>query len=49
MSCQKCKKKQMNEQFEKEVSEMERWVLLTLTLIGIAAVYGIFTLITKLL
>ncbi len=49
MACSKCKKKEMMNLIEKESSKMEKWALLTLLVVVASAIYGIYSLIVKLL
>ena len=47
MACSKCNKQEMRELMEKEALKMEKWVLLTIIVVIGAAVYGLFSLISK--
>ena len=47
MACSKCKKQEMREQMEREALKMEKWVLLIVIVVISAAVYGLFSLISK--
>lgn len=49
MACSKCKKKELRETVEKEAMKMEKWAVLTIVLIGVAAIYGLYSLIVKLI
>lgn len=47
MACSKCKKQEMREQMERDALKMEKWVLLTVIVTIGAAVYGLYSLISK--
>lgn len=49
MACSKCKKKELRELIERESRKMEKWVILTMILIGCAALYGLYSLIVNLI
>jgi len=49
MACSKCKKKELREQMEKEAVRMEKWAIITIVLVAISAVYGLYSLIVNLL
>lgn len=49
MGCSKCKKKEEREKMEKEIMKSEKIVILFMVALGIASVYGIYSLITKFL
>jgi hypothetical protein len=49
MSCSKCKKKEMRELIEKESLKVEKWAIITLILFTVSALYGLYSLIVKLL
>lgn len=49
MACSKCKKKEERERMEKEIIKNEKMVIAFMVVLGIASVYGIYSLITKFL
>jgi len=49
MACSKCKKKEERERMEKEIIKNEKMVIVFMVAIGIASVYGVYSLITKFL
>jgi uncharacterized ion transporter superfamily protein YfcC len=49
MACSECKKKQQREEIERQIEKNEKWVLGGFILVFIAAVYGIYSLISKFL
>jgi precorrin-3B methylase len=49
MACSKCKKKEERERMEKEIIKNEKMVIVFMISLGIASVYGVYSLITKFL
>ncbi len=49
MDCSKCKKKEERERMEKEIIKNEKLAIVFMIALGIASVYGVYSLITKLL
>jgi len=49
MACSKCKKKEERERMEKEIIKNEKLDIVFMIALGIASVYGVYSLITKFL
>jgi len=49
MACSKCKKKEERKRIEKEIIKNERMVIFFMVILGIASVYGVYSLISKFL
>jgi hypothetical protein len=49
MACSKCKKKEERKRMEKEIIKNERMVIFFMVILGIASVYGVYSLISKFL
>jgi hypothetical protein len=49
MACSKCKKKEERKRMEKEIIKNERMVVFFMVILGIASVYGVYSLISKFL
>ena len=49
MACSKCKKREERKRMEKEMIKNERIIIFIMVILGIASVYGVYSLITKFL